>query len=837
MTTSTAAQTANFQSDSFPHKKYLGYYLFFFLLAFLFYGNSIKNGFSMDDELVTTTDRQEHPIVSQGWQGVGKVFTSRYAQDGKQSYAYRPITSLTFVVEYALFKNSPNRAQISHIISISLYGFCGILLFIYLLTLFKGSAVWFSFIVVSLFMIHPIHSEVVNNIKTRDELLVFLFGLTSMIAALRFFDSRKKKFFVLATLSFFLAIFSKESGAMFVALIPLSLYFFRDFSLKNALVLSVGAIFLFFVLKKGGAMLLDKQTVRYFQFFENPLYTMDFSARIPMFFYTIVLYLIFLFKPFPLSFYYGYNEIPIVDFGDIRFYFALVLVLLMVAVIAKGVKSKSPLSFGFAFFLISIAGASNLLIVAPGIFAERFAYMASIGFAYLVVLALFKWRKYNPEDMPGNGFKKNVYIGFVILALPAMLYAWQRNPAWNSAFDLYKTDIVHLPNSMKAHSLLGTEYSNKAFALQQSGNVDEFLNAQAYADSALSHYERAIEIYPGYANSYNNVSVLHYNFKADIWKSLSYTRKAIELDSLYTEAIFNLAGTYGKLKTFYQEIESSAVVGGNPGAISRAQFEVFQAKLREGEYLKAWEKLNILSQTYQSFWSRPINLSIIQSYLRFAENMVNSEGNWLVKMNLSAQLSAISGLAQDQQSKRISAVFAAARKKLLEQMSLLTPEGIDVVDYLKAGQRFYYDSVFVTFDKLYEIDPLFARQYAVASSLAGMDNDYIRLIDWARRMLIHYPDLGGQAYAQIGFAYKELGYRDSAVYYFSESIVLKENELKMIKSQPSNPDRNNASTNLRVEIDRIRQVVSELNSPLFYENKSEREPGFEYEDIKRNTRN
>jgi protein O-mannosyl-transferase len=819
MTKITANQIPSFQTEAFPHKKFLGYYLFYFLLAFLFYGNSIKNGFSMDDELVTTTDRQEHPIVSQGWQGVGKVFTSRYAQDGKQSYAYRPITSLTFVVEYALFKNSPNRAQISHIISISLYGFCGILLFIYLLTLFKGSAVWFSFIVVSLFMIHPIHSEVVNNIKTRDELLVFLFGLTSMIAALRFFDSRKKKFFILATLAFFLAIFSKESGAMLVALIPLSLYFFRDFSLRNALALSLGSIFLFFILKKGGTLLLDAQTVRYFQFFENPLYTMDFSARIPMFFYTIVLYLIFLFKPFPLSFYYGYNEIPIVDFGDIRFYFALVLVLLMVAVIAKGVKSKSPLSFGIAFFLISIAGASNLVVVAPGIFAERFAYMASIGFAYLVVLALFKWRKYNPEDMPGNGFKKNVYIGFVILALPAMLYAWQRNPAWNSAFDLYKTDIVHLPNSMKAHSLLGTEYSNKAFALQQSGNVDEFLNAQAYADSALSHYERAIQIYPGYANSYNNVSVLHYNFKADIWKSLFYTRKAIELDSVYTEAIFNLAGTYGKLKTFYQEIESSAVVGGNPGVISRAQFEVFQAKLREGEYLKAWEKLNILSQTYQSFWSRPVNSAMVQSFLRFAENMINSEGNWLVKMNLIGQLRNIAALTPDGQMKHLSAVFVAARKKLLEQMSQSVPDGGDLADYLFTGQRYYYDSIFVAFDKLYEIDPKFSRQYTVASALAGQDSDYEKLIDWARRMVTHYPDLGGQAYAQIGFAYKELGYRDSAVYYFSESIVLKENELKMIKSQPSNPDRNNASNNLRVDIERIRQVVTELNSPLYIENK------------------
>lgn len=810
----------SYQSVKFPHKQLLGYYLFFFLLAFLFYGNSMKNGFSMDDELVTVTHRQNHPIVSQGWKGVSKVFTSRYAQDGKQSYAYRPITSLTFVVEYALFKNSPNRAQISHIISISLYGFCGILLFIYLLTLFKGSAVWFSFVVVSLFMIHPIHSEVVNNIKTRDELLVFLFGLSSIIAALRFYDSNKKKFLAVALLTFLLAIFSKESGAMLVALIPLSLFFFRDFSLRNALILSIGSIVLFFLMKKGGALLLDKQAVRYFQFFENPLYTMDFTSRIPMFFYSILLYIVFLFKPFPFRFYYGYNEIEIVDFGDFRFYLALALVLGMVVLIVRGLKTKSLLSFGLAFFLIAIAGASNLIIVAPGIFAERFAYMASIGFCFVLVLILFNWSKNEPHEIPGVAFKRKVYIGFIVLAIPSMIYSWQRNPAWNSAFDLYKADIRHLPNSMKAHSLLGTEYSNKAFALQRSGNIDEFLSAQAYADSALHHYERAIEIYDGYANSYNNVAVIQFNFRSDLWKSLDYTRVALALDSGYTEALFNLAGTFGKLKTLLGEMETYVSTNQeSDGLVSEKQFKIFEGKMKGEAFLKAWEKLNVLTQTYQSFWSRPVNSAMVQSFLRFAENMINSEGNWLVKMNLIGQLRNIAALTPDGQMKHLSAVFVAARKKLLEQMSQSVPDGGDLADYLFTGQRYYYDSIFVAFDKLYEIDPKFSRQYTVASALAGQDSDYEKLIDWARRMVTHYPDLGGQAYAQIGFAYKELGYRDSAVYYFSESIVLKENELKMIKSQPSNPDRNNASNNLRVDIERIRQVVTELNSPLYIENK------------------
>ena len=60
--------------------------IFSFLIAFLFYGNSISNGFSLDDELVTTTDRKQHLNVEKGIGGIKDIFTSNYAIDGKQNY-------------------------------------------------------------------------------------------------------------------------------------------------------------------------------------------------------------------------------------------------------------------------------------------------------------------------------------------------------------------------------------------------------------------------------------------------------------------------------------------------------------------------------------------------------------------------------------------------------------------------------------------------------------------------------------------------------------------------------------------------------------------------------
>ena len=94
--------------------------IFSFLIAFLFYGNSISNGFSLDDELVTTTDRKHHENVEKGIGGIKAIFSSNYAIDGKQNYEYRPIVTLSYAIEWSLFSDHPERASISHFINVLL---------------------------------------------------------------------------------------------------------------------------------------------------------------------------------------------------------------------------------------------------------------------------------------------------------------------------------------------------------------------------------------------------------------------------------------------------------------------------------------------------------------------------------------------------------------------------------------------------------------------------------------------------------------------------------------------------------------------------------------------
>jgi hypothetical protein len=99
--------------------------LLLLLFCFLLYGNSISNGYALDDELVTTTDRQIHPLVDQGISGIPSIFTQSYSVNEEQNYEYRPLVLTTFAIEKSMFGTSENWVHISHFIQVLLYFFLG----------------------------------------------------------------------------------------------------------------------------------------------------------------------------------------------------------------------------------------------------------------------------------------------------------------------------------------------------------------------------------------------------------------------------------------------------------------------------------------------------------------------------------------------------------------------------------------------------------------------------------------------------------------------------------------------------------------------------------------
>ncbi len=200
------------------------YSLFFLGLAFLLYGNTIPNFYAIDDPIVTNNE-----LVQRGIKGIPEIFASRYRITEEYNYGYRPIVKSTFAIEYEFFGQNPH---VSHFINVLLYGVLLAFLFTLLSKLFIKYNKILPLLITIIFACHPIHTEAVASLKNREELLGFLGCIISLYLFIKYIETYKWKYAALGILAYTFAFFSKQNALTFLAVIPLTLYFFSDVSVS-----------------------------------------------------------------------------------------------------------------------------------------------------------------------------------------------------------------------------------------------------------------------------------------------------------------------------------------------------------------------------------------------------------------------------------------------------------------------------------------------------------------------------------------------------------------------------------------------------------------------------
>lgn len=143
------------------------------ITVLLLYGKTVKYEYVLDDDLYITN----HPIVQKGIAGVAAIFSQRsldYISTAGGQQPYRPMTLFSFSIEKTLFDSAP---QMAHLVNVLLLLILGLGIFQLLIHWFPKVHKEILFAVVMLFIAHPIHTEVVANVKSRDELLAMVFGI------------------------------------------------------------------------------------------------------------------------------------------------------------------------------------------------------------------------------------------------------------------------------------------------------------------------------------------------------------------------------------------------------------------------------------------------------------------------------------------------------------------------------------------------------------------------------------------------------------------------------------------------------------------------------------
>ncbi|MEA3444845.1 MAG: tetratricopeptide repeat protein, partial [Bacteroidota bacterium] len=467
---------------------------------------------------------------------------------------YRPLSLITFAVEYELFGENPH---ISHFINILLYALTGYLIFLILSYFFRKreKEQWFRslpFFAALLFVAHPIHTEVVANIKGRDEILTLLFSLLALWMSLKYAGSGKMKYLTYSGITFFLGLLSKENSITFLAIIPFSIYFFTDAHWKINLkvfwpLLLVTVVFL--IIRQN--VLGDSNDDLLNDVMNNPFVEMTTAQKFATIIYTLGLYVKLLFFPHPLTFDYYPYHIPIVNWSELKAIVPLLIYLAMAAWFFIGFKKKSPVAYAIIFFLAGISIVSNIFFPVGVFMNERFVYLPSVAFSILIVYWLFDRV---PVLLKRDTFKFTLPLLIVVLGLFSFKTI-DRNKDWESSFKLFTTDVKTSFNSAKGNALAG-EYLMAAAQKTENDSI-----RTEYFERSIKYLSRAIEIYPKHGHALFNLVSAHYSYNKNFDAILEVFKKVLKISPYEVRVFQNLKIMFNNYPDtdykihFYEELE------------------------------------------------------------------------------------------------------------------------------------------------------------------------------------------------------------------------------------------------------------------------------------------
>jgi len=398
---------------------------------------------------------------------------------------------VTFALEYEL---TGGAASWAHWINVLLYALVVWMLYRWLRMLGWGAEVpWWrdvAYMASWLFALHPVHVEAVANVKGRDEILALLFGLAMLMSVVRYERERRYRWLGWATLSFVLAVLSKEHAVVLAVLAPLMLWTFFGWPLRRVLWLIA-----YFGLWVGAYVAWRIWVIGYFlqgplefqSLINNPFLEMDSGQRWATIAYILLEYLRLLVFPHPLTHDYYPYHIRIHSWDEVLPVVSVVLHGLLLYGAWKGLRKRRWYGYFIVFYLLALLPVSNILYTVGTFMNERFLFMPSVGFVAVLAKGL-AWLD-----------RRHRYWGLVFFLVFVLGYAFRtstRIPAWKDEFHLNTAGIKVSRNSARLNLFVGVSYFKKA--LEQGDRSSR----RALFLRAKKHFIRATDIYPQYYDAW-----------------------------------------------------------------------------------------------------------------------------------------------------------------------------------------------------------------------------------------------------------------------------------------------------------------------------------------------
>jgi tetratricopeptide (TPR) repeat protein len=526
--------TWDFTIDAFRSK------ILLVLCCILCYVTIVNNDFAIDDDFAF----YHNQFVQEGIRGIPDILSHPYFNDGNLSFDYRPVAGISFAIEKELFGNNPHEA---HATNLLLYILCVLCVFGVLTDVF-GLDVLIAFLITLFFAVHPAHVEVVASIKNREEIFSCLFALLSFRFLHKLFlqksISRQILYGALVIIFLLLSFASKLTSLPMIAIMPVFIYF-KGFHRRKVLsystyglILLVTAIYFMVIYSLQNRPIFD---------LENPLVNFpgDLSLKIGTAASSLLFYFRFMCLPYPFSFYYGYNTIPLAHAGDPVAVLSIFLHLVLFIYGAILYFRKDTAGFFIIAYFIAISIYSNMIMLYTGIVSERALFFPALWF--IAACCTFIYKKV--PVVPVNASLKKLAIGFATILIVAYgsldIY---RTAQWHDTISLMSADIGHLDNATLANYFYACVLKNKSE--EQSDTAIQ----NKYLAESKKYFYNAWAISPAYPYAYFRLGLIYRydNYRPD--SAYIFFKQAYTLNPNLTDVAYQ----YGRAEYEFGDMKLSS---------------------------------------------------------------------------------------------------------------------------------------------------------------------------------------------------------------------------------------------------------------------------------------
>jgi len=448
------------------------------LLVFLIYSNTLEGPFLLDDG----SNIKNNPAIrltQLSWSGIEKAAS-------KSPLSNRPLAYISFALNYYFHSY---RTVGFRLVNILIHMSAGVFLFLFIKTTLGlptlesryGYSRWLPYIVVLIWLVHPLHTQSVTYIVQRMNSMASMFYMLSMLcyARARLTQSPTIKWLLAAAclMSGILALGTKETAATLPCFILLYEWFFlQDLSrewLRRHLPFLIGV----FILLIGVSLIyLDGHPfAKILSRYELRNFTL--TQRVFTEFRVVILYLSLLIYPHPNRLNLDY-DFPLSHslMDPLTTLLALVAIIGLLACSFWLARKDRLISFCLLWYFGNLVIESS--IIGLEIVFEHRTYLPSMMFILMAAILADRY------------FRSNVLKIVMICAITLVFSAWtyERNTIWSNAVSLWSDVVKKSPQKVRPHNNLGN-------ALKRQGKIEE----------AMAHFNKALQINPGYAKAHNNL--------------------------------------------------------------------------------------------------------------------------------------------------------------------------------------------------------------------------------------------------------------------------------------------------------------------------------------------